>query len=147
MHTCAFVGHHAAANSKDAMEIPAALSGAIEELLALDDEFYFYFGDGGWFDELSAGAVYRLRAEHPEKVIRMMLALPYEREVAARELYDEVFVPAALRRLEAKDAVPARDRWLVEHSQYLVAYVRYGKDAAAAALSYARSLNANIRLL
>lgn len=136
-----------AASPEDARAIPAALTAAIEELLALDSEFCFYFSGFGWFDELCAREVHRLKSVYPEKHIQMALVLPYQRNVADRELYDEVFIPGELRNALPKDVLPARNRWLVEHSQYLIAYIRHTGNSASDALDYARSLCATIRLI
>ena len=71
----------------------------------------------------------------------MVLVQPYPRKIEGEDLYDEVFIPEELRTLPPKAAIPARNRWLVEHSQHIVAYVRRdGGAATTLRLALARGL-------
>lgn len=130
MITCTFAGHRAAANAADEWAIPAALAEAVEALLALDDAFEFYFGGMGWFDLLCAREVQRAKLAVPGKRIKLTLIQPYPRKIEGEDVYDAVIIPNELRKLPPKAAIPARNRWLVEHSQHLIAYVR--RDGGAA---------------
>lgn len=139
MITCTFAGHREPASKQDALAIPSRLASAVGQLLKSDDEFRFYFGGMGWFDETSLREVWYARREWQDKRIELVLVQPYERRVASRQLYDEVLLPDELRALDPRAAIPARNRWLIEHSDCLIAYVRRDAGGAAATLRHARS--------
>lgn len=130
MITCTFAGHRAAVDAADEWAIPEALAEAVEALLAQDDAFQFYFGGMGWFDLLCAREVRRAKLAAPGKRIELALVQPYPRKIEGEDIYDAAFVPEELRKLPPRAAIPARNRWLVEHSQHLIAYVRRAGGAA-----------------
>ena len=138
MITCTFAGHREPECKRDVLAIPSLLDAAIGQLLKTDDEFRFYFGGMGWFDELCLREVWYARREWRDKRIVLSLVQPYERKVAGRQLYDEILLPDELRALHPRAAIPARNRWLIEHSDCLIAYVRRDAGGAAATLRCAR---------
>ena len=138
MITCTFAGHREPLTTTDAMIIPDRLQAALEELLKLDGQFHFRFGGMGWFDQQCARAVRSAKRLHPEKQMQLTLVLPYPRKIEDADLYDEIHIPDEIRPLHCKAAIPARNRWLVEHSQYLIAYVARSSGGAAKTLECAR---------
>ena len=110
---------------------------ALDDLMKLDTEFHFYFGGMGWFDQQCARAVYGAKKLHPEKEIQLMLVLPYRRKIENENLYDEILIPDEIKRLHYKAAIPMRNRWLVDRSHYLIAYVKNNTGGAAKTLQYA----------
>lgn len=145
MLTCTFAGHREALTREDEFRVPRALMATLGDLLERDDEFCFYFGGMGWFDHLSAQVAHRMKLAAPLKRIRLVLVQPYARRVGDRELYDEVIVPECLRNLDPRAAIPERNRWLVEQSQMLIAYVHRPDGGAATTLRYARQLDREVR--
>ena len=113
-------------------------------MLKMDDEFRFYFGGMGWFDEVSLREAWYARREFSGKRVELILVQPYERKVAGQQLYDEILLPEELRILHPKAAIPARNRWLIEHSDHLIAYVRRETGGAAATLRSARERGIHI---
>ena len=147
MITCTFAGHREPLTIKDALYIPDRLQAALDDLLKLDDEFLFYFGGMGWFDQQCIRAVQSAKRLHPEKEIQLTLVLPYPRKIEDADLYDEIHIPDEIRSLHYKAAIPARNRWLVERSQYLIAYVAHSSGGAAKTLECARERGLTVRNL
>ena len=92
----------------------------------------------GWFDRQCARTVAGIKRLHPENGIQLQLILPYQRKIEDEILYDEILIPDEIKRLHYKAAIPARNRWLADRSQYLIAYVRHTSGGAARTLQYAR---------
>ena len=147
MIACTFAGHREPFTTIDATRIPNYLHEALDDLMKLDNRFHFYFGGMGWFDEQCARAVHSIKKLHPEKEIQLTLILPYPRKIEDADLYDEIHIPDEIRPLHYKAAIPARNRWLVEHSQYLIAYVAHSSGGAAKTLECARERGLTVRNL
>ena len=147
MITCTFAGHREPLTTIDALLIPNRLHASLEELLKLDVQFHFYFGGMGWFDRQCARAVQDIKRLHPEKEIQLTLVLPYPRKIEDADLYDEIHIPDEIRPLHYNAAIPARNRWLVEHSQHLIAYVAHSSGGAAKTLECARERGLTVRNL
>lgn len=144
MITCTFAGHREPVSRRDALVIPSSLALEIGRMLKMDDEFRFYFGGMGWFDEVSLREAWYARRESRGKRVELILVQPYDRRIAGAELYDEILLPEELRILHPKAAIPARNRWLIEHSDHLIAYVRRETGGAAATLRHARERGIHI---
>ncbi len=69
----------------------------------------------------------------------MTLVLPYPVADMAdyEKYYDQVFIPEEIENVHPKAAITKRNRWLVEHSDLLIAYVRRNTCGAAACLKTA----------
>lgn len=145
MLTCTFAGHREALERADEFRVPRALLATLESLLERDDEFCFYFGGMGWFDRLSAQVVHRAKLAAPGKRVRLVLVQPRARRAGDRELYDEVIIPRGLRNFDPHAAILERNRWLVEQSQILIAYIYRPDGDVAAMLRYARQLDRDVR--
>ena len=88
-----------------------------------------------------------MRQEYPH--IRLLLAAAYGSALrnAGEGLYDEAFVPAALRGVPAKAAIPRRNRWMVGQSRYVIAFLERETGGAYGAVAYARQKGKKILLL
>lgn len=146
MICCTFAGHRDVLH-KGARE---AVEAAVHELLKKDDEFCFYTGGMGEFDALCEGIVRKLRKEQPEKNIRLILVEPYMKQSINNEgrwlysRYDEVILPDSLAGIHYKAAIQYRNRWMAEHSQCMIAYVRRDHGGAHAAMTYALRLGLDV---
>lgn len=148
MITCTFAGHReifGAALTK--------VENALESLLKDDDTLLCYVGGMGEFDALCTAAVRKLKRDYPHKNIRLVLVLPYMqnkinkyREYCETE-YDDVLIPLELADIHYKQAITARNKWLVAHSDYLIAMVWRDFGGAYTTLQYAKKRGKNIILL
>ena len=94
----------------------------------------FYLGGYGTFDQMAAAAVWEQKRTHPE--ITSVLVLPYlGRKVSATE-YDYTTYPP-LENVPRRFAISRRNRWMVDNSDILVAFVTHDWGGAATTLKYA----------
>lgn len=94
----------------------------------------FYLGGYGTFDQMAAAAVWEQKRTHPE--ITSVLVLPYlDRKVSATE-YDYTTYPP-LENVPRRFAISRRNRWMVDNSDILVAFVTHDWGGAATTLKYA----------
>ena len=136
---CMFCGHRTGTNDFFALE--AAVTGAILEGCTI-----FYSGSMGEFDMQSEKAVRRAKSDGFD--LKLCTVLPYmkksmndpdERERLA-ELYDDVIIPElpSTARLGTKSdgyakmsLITERNRWMVDHSDMMICYVREGSTGGA----------------
>ena len=146
MICCTFAGHRDVFHGgvREAAEI------VLRGLLERDDEFCFYTGGMGEFDALCERLVRELKRERPEKKIRLILVEPYMKQSINTQgqwlnsRYDEVMIPGSLAGIHYKAAIQGRNRWMVEHSRYMIAYVRRDYGGAHAAMAYALRLGLDV---
>ena len=106
----------------------------------------------GEFDGFSA-AVRNLKRKYPNKEIRLTLVLPYMQQKLNeyKEYYetsfDDILIPAELADIHYKRAIPARNKWLVDNSDYLIAMVWRDFGGAYTTLRYAQKQGKKIILL
>lgn len=139
MICCTFAGHRDLFHNG----IQEAVEKIVRDLLEKDDEFCFYTGGMGKFDALCEHTVRKLRKAYPGKRIRLILVEPYMKQRINTEgpwlnsRYDDIIVPESLAGIHFKAAIQYRNRWMVEHSQCMIAYVRRDHGGAYAAMAYA----------
>ena len=61
--------------------------------------------------------------------------------------FDDILIPAELADIHYKRAIPARNRWLVDNSDYLIAMVWRDFGGAYTTLRYAQKQGKKIILL
>ena len=94
----------------------------------------FYLGGYGTFGQMAAATVWEQKRTHPE--ITSVLVLPYlDRKVSATE-YDYTTYPP-LENVPRRFAISRRNRWMVDNSDVVVAYVTHDWGGAATTLKYA----------
>ena len=120
MFACTFFGH---GNTPDSL-FPI-LKENIENLLIHHKVTVFYVGTHGNFDNMAYRAVKELQVEYPEiRVYRVLAYMPKE------EVPDSLF-PEGVELVHPKYAISWRNKWMLDHSAYVVAYVVRNYGAAA----------------
>lgn len=140
--TCFFIGHREAPES-----IYPELAQTVEQLIeqGVTD---FYVGHYGNFDRLAARAVIAAKQRYPE--VRLTMLLPYhpaEREVILPSGFDSSLYPPGMENVPRRFAISRANRWMVEHSTHLVAYVTHSASNAGKVVEYALSLGIKVALL
>ena len=88
----------------------------------------FYVGGYGAFDAAAAAATLALRAAHPE--VEVVLVRPYlDAGPAPQPGMASVYPP--LERVPRRFAIARRNRWMVDHSDMMICYVREGSTGGA----------------
>ncbi len=141
MISCTFAGHREVygRNVKGSIEL------AIESILKKDSSFIFYSGDMGEFDKMCSSVVRTAKRQHPELDIKLVVVLPYmmtkvntDKELYTR-LFDDIVIPIELAEAHYKSAITKRNRWIVDKSDCLIAYVYRDYGGAYATMKYAYS--------
>ena len=102
----------------------------------------FYTGAMGEFDSQFSSAVRKAKKTYPQ--IKLICVKPYmtndintDRDYYAA-MYDDVIIPDELAGIHYKAAIKARNRWIVDHSDLVVAYIVREHGGADEAVRYAQ---------
>lgn len=130
---CFFIGH------RDAMQdIVPALERTVEALITAHGVTEFFVGGYGGFDRLAAGAVIRAKRSHPHIALELLLPYhPSERPIEPPNGFDGTFYPPGMERVLRRLAILKANRYMVDHSDCIVAYIRHPGNARNL-LEYAR---------
>lgn len=129
--TVTFCGHRT-------IDRPAEVKSWLEEVvrsLILQGSNKFLLGGYGAFDLMAAHVVHELKAEFPS--VESTLVLAYLSTDADLHLYDNSLYPS-LENVPPRYAISRRNRWLIENSDVVVAYVQHSWGGAATTLSNAK---------
>ena len=125
MTVCTFAGHREVYQANIADKLDEAISRIIKN----DDCFRFLVGGMGDFDGMCSSAVRRAKRNYPNKQISLELILPYltqelnENKSYYEISYDDVVVPIELAGVHYKSAITKRNRWMVDKSDWMIAFV------------------------
>lgn len=134
--TCCGFGHRIVL-----LDIASTLRSLIIDLIENRAVTRFLTGGMGEFDELFAKTVRSLRRHYPQ--IRLCLVVPYltkrlnDQNELLSTLYDEIILPAELDEANKKAAIPLRNRWMVDKSDFIISAVHRDFGGAYEAVSYA----------
>ena len=134
MKSCFFIGHREA----DERLLPI-LTAAIERLITEEQVSFFYVGGYGGFDRIAATAVKRMKLQHPE--ITLMLVLPYhpgERPIETPNGFDGTYYPEGLEKVPRRYAIVRANEIMAKQSDWLISYVRHGASNSRRILEYAQ---------
>lgn len=134
MKSCFFIGHRDAPES------------IFPELYAQVTRHYdilgvkeFIVGNYGSFDRMAAKAVITLKKQHPE--ITLLLLLPYHpaiRPIAIPKGFDNTFYPPGQETVPPRFAIARANRYMLDHTDFLIAYVWHAASNARDLLAYAK---------
>lgn len=139
MTVCTFAGHREVYQAN----ISDKLDEAISKIVESNDSFRFLAGGMGDFDGMCSSAVRRAKRKYPDKQITLELVLPYltkelnENKDYYESSYDDVIVPIELAGTHFKSAITKRNRWMIDKSDWLVAFVYRDFGGAYTTLRYA----------
>lgn len=137
MICCTFAGHR----DIDPEREKAKLRAELENLLERDEIFCFYAGAMGAYDLLCSETVAELKRAYPNKKIILTLVEPDMSMSAAwkrqYDQYDDVVRVAHRQAAYIEHPIIERNRWMVDHSQILIACVRRETGGAYRTFSYA----------
>lgn len=117
---------------------------AIDSILAQDDAFAFLTGGMGEFDAKCSAAVRKAKRRYPDKSIKLILVEPYmKNEINENKDYyetsfDDVMIPMELADAHFKSAITQRNKWMIDRSDYLIAFVYRDFGGAYETMRYAK---------
>ncbi len=133
---CFFIGHREATD-----DLLPALRAAIEQHIVEYSVTEFLVGKYGGFDRLAAQCVIAAKQKHPE--ITLTLLLPYhpsERKIDLPQGFDDSCYPPGQESVPRQVAIVRANRYAVDHSDHLIAYVWHAGSNARNILEYAKKL-------
>ena len=101
----------------------------------------FLVGGDGKFDILAASVIREVKETYPD--IKLVLVRPYmtkelkENMGTVKSLYDSIIMPTEAKNADYKRAIPIRNEWMVDHSLFVIAYLRREDGGAYKAVKYA----------
>ena len=133
MKSCFFIGHRDVSS-----DILPVLTETVELHITQYGVTEFIVGHYGDFDRLAAKAVIVAKSRHPK--ITLSLLLPYhpaERPVETPAGFDCTFYPPGMETVPRSIAIIRANRYMVTHTDFLIAYVWHAASNARNLLEYA----------
>ena len=141
--TCCGFGHRVML-----MNVEKPLRELLERLVKEQGVTVFYTGGMGEFDELFARTIRAMKRD--DSRLRLALVIPYlTRRINQDKIYydahyDQILLPAALDGVHPKAAIGIRNRWIVDHSDFVIAALHRDFGGAAEAVQYAESIGKEV---
>ena len=139
---CFFIGHREATD-----DLLPALRAAIEQHIVEYSVTEFLVGKYGGFDRLAAQCVIEAKQKHPG--ITLTLLLPYhpsERQIDLPKGFDGSCYPPGQESVPRQVAIVRANRYAVDHSDYLIAYVWHAGSNARNILVHAECRETKIHI-
>ena len=133
-----FAGHRYIEGNYD---LEDRLEGIIKAVLRIKEYVEFYVGRNGDFDISVVSAIKRAQKNvgHHNSCLILLQPYPMKDDEYYEKFYDEVQYPVD-SRTHPKAAITKRNRWMIENSDLLVAFVEEGRGGGAmTTLKYAES--------
>ena len=122
MSACTFFGHGDCPEMKYSNILQA-----IQNLITEKNIITFYVGTQGNFDSLVYRALCNLRADFPQiRIYRVLAYLPKDNSLISDSILLE-----GIELIHPRYAISWRNRWMIEHSDYVIAYITHNYGGAA----------------
>ena len=132
--SCFFIGHRETSEA-----IYPALYAVVEQHILEYGVTEFIVGHYGGFDRLAASAVKEAKRFYPEVKLTLLLSYhPAERPIPTPDGFDGTFYPPGMESVPRKIAIVRANRYVVDHVDYLIAYVWHPASNARALVEYAQ---------
>ena len=133
MSSCFFIGHRETMG-----DVYPKLEAAIEQHITQFGVREFIVGNYGGFDRVAVRALAAAKARHPE--ITLLLLIPYhpaQRPAETPPGFDSTYYPPGMEQVPRRFAIVRANRYVVEHVDYLIAYVWHPASNARDLMEYA----------
>lgn len=123
-NTCCFFGHRDTPSN-----IKSKLEQTIIYLIENKSVDTFYVGNQGSFDFMVRRTLKKLKVKYPHINYTVVLAyMPTEKD---GKDYSDTIYPDGLENVPRKFAIDRRNKWLVDNSDYVIAYISRSFGGAA----------------
>lgn len=130
---CFFIGHRETSD-----EIFPALKDAVRRHITEYGVTEFVVGNYGRFDHMAAKAVIGLKKHYPHITLSMLLPYhPAERQIDLPNGFDNTFYPPGMENVPRKVAIARANRYMINHSDYLISYAWHPASNARELTQYA----------
>ena len=130
MEACTFFGHRDCPRG-----IKGVLSTEIERLICNQRVDTFYVGTQGSFDRMAYAALVELKERY--RNIKVYRVLAYMPKLGDTDTYDTI-VPEGIETTYPRYAIIKRNKWMIDHSDYVIAYVTHTFGGAYQAVERAK---------
>ena len=122
MSACTFFGH------KDCSETKYSnILQAIQDLITEKKVLTFYVGTQGNYDTLVYRALCCMRADFPQiRIYRVLAYMPKD-----NCLIPDSILPEGVELVHPRYAISWRNRWMIDHSDYVIAHITRNYGGAA----------------
>ena len=135
MPACTFFGH------RDCPEtICPKLRTKLKCLIAKHNVDMFYVGNQGRFDALVRSVLRELQEVYPLYYTVVLAYMPQQ----GHEDYSDTMLPEGIESVHPRYAISWRNNWMLQQSEYVVAYVTHSWGGAAQFARKAASQHKNI---
>lgn len=139
METCTFFGHR---DCSDAV-LPS-LRAAVYDLIEAQGVDRFFVGNQGNFDRLVLLVLREAKTSYPQIRYDVVLAyLPRENDQAHLPA-DETLLPEGIETVPKRFAISWRNRWMIDHADFVICYVAQSWGCAAQFVREAKRKNRSI---
>ena len=135
MAACTFFGHRDCPSS-----IKGKLHKEIDRLICNHSVETFYVGTQGSFDRMAYAALVELRQRYRYiKVYRVLAYMPRLSDIAQdRSVLDDTILPEGIENAHPRYAIIKRNNWMIDRSDYMIAYVTHTTGGAYQAVERAK---------
>lgn len=118
--TCFFIGSRYATAA-----VQKPLGEAIERHILEYGVTEFVVGHYGNFDSEVMGALRKAKKRHPEVTLLLLIPYhPHDRPIYLPKDFDSTYYPEGMERVPKRLAIIRANRYMVDHSDYLIAHIR-----------------------
>ena len=133
MSACFFIGHRECGE-----RMLPVLAQEVERHITEHGVTEFVVGHYGGFDRLAASAVREAKERHPEITLTLLLPYhPHDQPIPAQEGFDGTFYPPGMETVPKRAAIVRANRYMLEHSSCLIAYVSHPSSGSREVLEAA----------
>ncbi len=133
MCTCFFIGHREAPDT-----LLPVLAAEVERHIVEYGVTDFVVGKYGRFDSIAAHSVKEAKKRHPEVTLTLLLPYhPFDRPIPTPG-FDGTFYPPGMEAVPKRVAIVRANRYMVDHSGYLIAYAWHPASNARELVEYAQ---------
>ena len=144
MAACTFFGHRDCPES-----IKAGLKKEIERLICDQLVDTFYVGNQGSFDRMVYSALKELHSKYNHiKVYRVLAYMPQNDAVSKDNAEGEdTILPEGIERVHPRYAIVWRNNWMIDRSEYVIAYITHPTGGAFQAVERAKKKDRKVILI
>ena len=127
MAVCTFFGHRDCPST-----IRPRLSETLVELIERNGVDIFYVGNQGAFDAIVRSVLREMTQEYPHINYAVVLAyMPAKQDENYPQDYSDTMLPEGIEAVPKRFAISWRNKWMLNHSEYVVTYITHSWGGAA----------------
>ena len=125
--TCAFFGHRSAPDT-----IEVTLRQTITDLIEIHGVDVFLLGNHGIFDAMVLRVLREFAELYPIKYYVVLAYMPEKQDEYKMTDYTNTILSEGIETVIKRFAIDYRNRWMIEHSDFVVTYVIHNLGSGAA---------------